>query len=90
MDIDISDIPEHFYDPIHADLGPISEETENELLAEQEESMTAKTTEGDGNAEQLSAPGTSTETSAQNAKQIKTKSKRVPRMNIATKGKMRN
>lgn len=83
---DISDIPEEFYDPIHADLGPISEETENELLAEQEENGATQSTVSDQQQEQLTAPGTSNATAEPAAKQNKIKGKKTARVNVATKG----
>lgn len=42
--IDVNDIPEEFYDPIHVDLGTTDEETEELLLAEE----TTQATNGDG------------------------------------------
>lgn len=84
---DISDIPEEFYDPIHADLGPISEETENELLAEQEETGATQSTANENKLEQLSAPGTSNASAEPAAKEIKPKGKKPARVNVATKGK---
>lgn len=86
MYTDVSDIPEEFYDPIHVDLGPISEETENELLAEQEENGATQSTANDNNLEQQSVPGTSNASAEPAANQVKPKGKKNARVNIATKG----
>lgn len=88
MYTDISDIPEEFYDPIHADLGPISEETEKELLDEQEETGATQSTVNDEKQEQLTAPGTSNGPAEPAAIQNKIKNKKAARVNVATKGKV--
>lgn len=81
---DIADIPEHFYDPIHIDLGTIPEEMEEELLADTVESIeevTTKAADGDG-LEKVMA-----EKSDEDIKPAgKTKGKKPARVNVATKG----